>query len=221
MDTKEKLLAALKKRFELFQVGEAILDRFATKLAVSVKDEAQVDAAVNAVTFEQIHQSELDIKLTDANKKAVDKAKATIIAEYEKTYNLKDGKPIPTEEPPTDAPAWFIKYQEGQKKVIEGLQESVRNYQTQQSTESVRAKVEAALAVKKIPKSFISEMAITETDPSKINEIAAAIEAKYNDLLQEQINSNLVFRKPVVPDLGIPDNELKDFLDSEYPIPKE
>jgi hypothetical protein len=81
---KEKLLVLLVAKFK--GVPEATLERIATKKAGSVSDEAQLQSVVDGIDFGQILQSEVDSKITDANKKAVQN--------YETTHKLKDGKPV-------------------------------------------------------------------------------------------------------------------------------
>jgi hypothetical protein len=81
---KEKLLALLVAKFK--GVSEATLERIATKKAGSVSDESQLQSVADSIDFGQILQSEVDSKITDANKKA--------IQNYEATHKLKDGKPV-------------------------------------------------------------------------------------------------------------------------------
>ena len=78
---KEKILAALKERFKDLGVSETTLDRFATKLAVTVLKEDAIKEAVQGVKFDQLVQSEFDSKMTDSNKKPVENAQRKIIAE--------------------------------------------------------------------------------------------------------------------------------------------
>jgi len=85
---KEKLLAALKSKFE--GVKEATLDRIATKKAGTVTDESQIQSIVDGVTIDTIIESESDYRASQEAKSASKKA----IADYESKHKLKDGKPV-------------------------------------------------------------------------------------------------------------------------------
>lgn len=100
---KEKLLAILVAKFA--GVPEATLERIAAKKAGSVTDESQLQSIADGIDYGQIVQSEVDSKITDSNKKAVQN--------YEATHKLKDGKPVTDQEPgkepkpgTDDTPAW-------------------------------------------------------------------------------------------------------------------
>jgi hypothetical protein len=82
---KDKLLALLKTKFT--GVSEALLIRMAEKLAKTVTQEDQTDAAVEAVTIQQIIEAESDRRVTEA----VKTAQKTAIQNYETTHGLKDG----------------------------------------------------------------------------------------------------------------------------------
>ncbi|MDL2310124.1 hypothetical protein LJC39_03295 [Parabacteroides sp. OttesenSCG-928-B22] len=107
---KKLILDALKAKFS--GVSEAILNRMAEKLAKTVTKEDDVAAAVEAVTFQQVIDSESDRRATEATN--------TAIVNYEKKHSLKEGKPVTggeqgnEHEPaggnqvelPEDTPAW-------------------------------------------------------------------------------------------------------------------
>jgi hypothetical protein len=81
---KQKILDALKTRFA--GVGESILNRIADKLAKTVTTEDAVQGAVDAVTFQQVIDSEADNRATQATQ--------TAVSNYEKKHSLKEGKPV-------------------------------------------------------------------------------------------------------------------------------
>ncbi|MCL1932839.1 MAG: hypothetical protein FWF53_03355 [Candidatus Azobacteroides sp.] len=83
---KQLILNALKAKFE--GVSENILNRIAEKLAKTVTKEDDVQAATDAVTFQQIIDSEADRRATEATQTAVNN--------YEKKYSIKEGKPVTT-----------------------------------------------------------------------------------------------------------------------------
>lgn len=89
---KQKLLALLVAKFA--GVPEAMLEGIATKKAGSVSDEAQLQSIADGIDFGQVLQSNVDKKITESNKLAVQN--------YETTHKLKDGKPVSAEPPKTD-----------------------------------------------------------------------------------------------------------------------
>jgi len=101
---KAKLLELLKTKFG--GVDSSILDRIATKKAIGITDETLLDSVVEGINFQDVLQSYGDFRAGAATQ--------TAVANYEKRFNLKDGKPIhapepepkPTPEPvPTPEPA--------------------------------------------------------------------------------------------------------------------
>lgn len=81
---KKTILDALKAKF--VGVGEAILDRVATKLARTVVTAEQVATAVEGVTIQQVIESYGDSRATEAQQ--------TAVHTYETKYGLKDGQKI-------------------------------------------------------------------------------------------------------------------------------
>lgn len=80
----QQILDALKKKFT--GVNDKILERMAKKLAKTVKNEDEVQTAVDGVDFQQIIDSEGDRRANEA--------RDTAIQGYETKHNLKDGKPV-------------------------------------------------------------------------------------------------------------------------------
>jgi hypothetical protein len=88
------ILNALKAKFT--GVNDNILNRIAEKLAKTVTQEADVAAAVEAVTFQQVIDGEADRRATDATQ--------TAVTNYEKKHGLKDGQKAAGGEPEKDEP---------------------------------------------------------------------------------------------------------------------
>lgn len=88
---KEKILLALQTKFA--GVRADILERIATKLAIKVTNESDVDSAVEGVGFQEVLDSYADHRTTEGVKGA--------ILNYEKKYGIKDGKPLEAPQPPT------------------------------------------------------------------------------------------------------------------------
>jgi hypothetical protein len=83
---KQLILNALKTRFE--GVDEKVLNRIAEKLAKTVTTEDTVQAAVDAVTFQQVIDGEADRRATEATQ--------TAVSNYKKKYSIREGKPVST-----------------------------------------------------------------------------------------------------------------------------
>lgn len=98
----EQILAGLQQKFS--GVDTAILTRIATKKAEGVTDETKVNSIVEGISFSDVLNSYGDFRAGDASK--------TAVTNYEKKYNLKEGKPIETttatktEENKDDVPEW-------------------------------------------------------------------------------------------------------------------
>lgn len=143
---KEKILALLVAKFA--GVPEATLERIATKKAGSVSDESQIQSVVDGIDYGQIVQSEVDSKITDANKKAVQN--------YETTHKLKDGKPVDKADPepgkkpdPTDIAAIVAAEL---AKVVTPLQQQIAQFKGEKTTETRVQTLESKL--KDLPDSF-------------------------------------------------------------------
>lgn len=86
---KEKILAALKTKFP--GTDEATLLRIAEKKASGVTDENQIATITEGVGFQDVLNSYGDFRANGAVSSAV--------TNYEKKYNLKDGKPVENPNP--------------------------------------------------------------------------------------------------------------------------
>ena len=92
----EQLLAGLQQKFS--GADTATLTRIATKKAEVVTDETKVNSIVEGISFQDVLQNYGDYRAGQAN--------ISSVANYEKKYGLKDGKPIgnPKPEPPKPEP---------------------------------------------------------------------------------------------------------------------
>lgn len=93
----EQILAALQQKFS--GVDTAILSRIANKKGEGVTDESKVNSIVEGIGFQDVLNSYGDFR--------ADGAASTAVKNYERKYNLKDGKAVdkPTPTPtPTNEP---------------------------------------------------------------------------------------------------------------------
>lgn len=99
MNIYELILAGLRTKFA--GVDDATLQRIATNKAEGVTDESKVNSIVEGITFQDVVTNYGDFRANGASATA----KKNAIADYEKRYNIKDGKPIEEpkpQDPPTD-----------------------------------------------------------------------------------------------------------------------
>lgn len=99
MNIYEQILAGLRTKFA--GVDDATLQRIASKKAEGVTDESKVNSIVEGITFQDVVTNYGDFRANGASATA----KKNAIADYEKQYNIKDGKPIEEpkpQDPPTD-----------------------------------------------------------------------------------------------------------------------
>lgn len=80
----EQLLAGLQQKFP--GADTATLTRIATKKAEGVTDEIKINSIVEGISFQDVLQNYGDYRAGQAN--------ISSVANYEKKYGLKDGKPI-------------------------------------------------------------------------------------------------------------------------------
>ena len=100
MNIYEQILASLRTKFA--GVDDATLQRIASKKAEGVTDESKVNSIVEGISFQDVLTSYGDFRANGASATA----KKNAIADYEKQYNIKDGKPIekPKPQDPPTAP---------------------------------------------------------------------------------------------------------------------
>lgn len=101
MNIYEQILAGLKTKFT--GVEDATLQRIASKKAEGVTDESKVNSIVEGISFQDVLTSYGDYRADGAQKTA----RKNAFADYEKQYNIKDGKPIEEpkpQDPPTPQP---------------------------------------------------------------------------------------------------------------------
>ena len=93
MNIYEQILAGLRTKFA--GVDDATLQRIASKKAEGVTDESKVNSIVEGITFQDVVTNYGDFRANGASATA----KKNAIADYEKQYNIKDGKPVEKPKP--------------------------------------------------------------------------------------------------------------------------
>lgn len=197
---KEKLLALLVAKF--VGVPKATLERIAEKKAGSVTDEAQLQSIADGIDYGQIVQSEVDSKVTEANKLAV--------SNYEKKHNLKDGKtvenPVPPVTPPDPNDIKTI-VANAIKDAVAPLQNELLQFKQKETQNSYLGKVKTSLSEKKIPESFWSKRALNVESDEQLTATVTEIETDWTTFRQEQINAGVMVDKPASGSGTVSDGE--------------
>lgn len=183
---KEKMLALLISKF--VGVSKATLERIAEKKAGSVTDEAQLQSIVDGIDYSQIVQSEVDSKITEANKLAV--------SNYEKKHGLKEGKPeIKVDDPKPDDLSTIVA--NAVKAAMEPLQQKIEGFEKKETQSAMFGKVKSMLSDKKIPESFWAKRGINVESDEQITSVVSEIETDWTTFRQEQINAGVMIDIPV------------------------
>lgn len=181
---KQKFLEALKTKF--VGVDAQILDRIATKKAEGLTDENQITSIIDGISFQDVLQSYGDFRAWDASSSAV--------KNYEKKFNLKDGKniesptPPPTPEPtpqPEGAPAWAQALLDQNRTLAERLDKFDQKSVLEQRMSAIMAKAKEY----GIPESQVKRYSIPED---------ADLDEYFKDAKQDL--SNLGFKDVKAPE---------------------
>lgn len=183
---KEKLLALLVAKFA--GVPKATLERIAEKKAGSVTDEAQLQSIADGIDYGQIVQSEVDSKVTEANKLAV--------SNYEKKHNLKEGKTVENPGPTPDPNDIKTIVANAIKDAVAPLQQELQVFKQKETQNTYLGKVKTSLSEKKIPESFWSKRALNVESDEQLTATVAEIETDWTTFRQEQINAGVMIDKP-------------------------
>lgn len=193
---KEKLLALLVAKFA--GVPEAMLEGIAAKKAGSVSDETQLQSIADGIDFGQVLQSNLDSKITESNKKA--------IQNYEATHKIKDGKPIndpPKVDPPGGDPN-DIKtiVANAVKEAITPIQQKLEGYEKKETQSILSKKVMDKLYEgKNDQQKFVLDVMlggnpIAIESEDQIDQIVSSYSEKFTQTYQQAVEKNVVIDIP-------------------------
>lgn len=188
MNIYEQILAGLRTKFA--GVDDATLQRIASKKAEGVTDESKVNSIVEGITFQDVVTNYGDFRANGASATA----KKNAIADYEKQYNIKDGKPIEKpkpQDPPTDPKP--NEPQDLAAQIAAALGTALKPLTDRMDAMDAKTKADARNAqIDEVAKSFgIPEFAY------KGKQIAedADLNKYFTDLKQEMQNSGFQFAK--------------------------
>ena len=188
---KQKLFEALKTRFKDMGVQDSVLDGVAAKLAETVTTEDQIGTAVSGVTFETLTQAEIDRRVTEGTK--------TAVKNYEKKYNLKDGKSLekdPSKDTLKDAskeddvPAWAKELMQANTELREQLSAQKKDQDISTRRTQASELLKASKVDEKLHKKWLSRIDL-EDEETSLEDQVKALEAEYIELKQEFINNSM------------------------------
>lgn len=173
----EQILAGLQQKFT--GVDTAILTRIATKKAEGVTDDTKVNSIVEGISFSDVLNSYGDFRAGDATR--------TSVLNYEKRYNLKDGKPIenpnpnpnpnPKPEDKTDDMATIIA--NAVNAAVKPLSDKLAQFETEKLQATRQEQIMAKAKEYGIPETFAKRYAIPDD---------ADLDTYFKDAKQELAN---------------------------------
>lgn len=177
----EQILAGLQQKFA--GVDTATLTRIATKKAEGVTDETKVNSIVEGISFQDVLTSYGDFRAGDA--------RITAVANYEKKYNLKDGKPIENPEEKKDekkddkkdeVPSWAQALIDSNK----SLSEKLTAYEAEKAQAQRNSQISAVAKKYGIPEFMLKDRNIPENTD---------LDTYFKDMKQDMSNSGFQFSK--------------------------
>lgn len=177
----EQILAGLQQKFA--GVDTATLTRIATKKAEGVTDETKVNSIVEGISFQDVLTSYGDFRAGDA--------RITAVANYEKKYNLKDGKPIENPEEKKDekkddkkdeVPSWAQALIDSNK----SLSEKLTAYEAEKAQAQRNSQISAVAKKYGIPEFMLKDRTIPENTD---------LDTYFKDMKQDMSNSGFQFSK--------------------------
>ena len=177
----EQIFAGLQQKFS--GVDTATLTRIATKKAEGVTDETKVNSIVEGISFQDVLTSYGDFRAGDA--------RITAVANYEKTHNLKDGKPIENPEEKKDekkddkkdeVPAWAQALIDSNKT----LSEKLSAYESEKAQAQRNSQISAVAKKYGIPEFMLKDRNIPENTD---------LDTYFKDMKQDMSNSGFQFAK--------------------------
>ena len=177
MNIQELILTGLQQKFT--GVDTAILTRIATKKAEGVTDETKVNSIVEGISFSDVLNSYGDFRAGDATR--------TSVLNYEKRYNLKDGKsienpnpnpnPNPKPEDKTDDMATIIA--NAVNAAVKPLSDKLAQFETEKLQATRQEQIMAKAKEYGIPETFAKRYAIPDD---------ADLDTYFKDAKQELAN---------------------------------
>lgn len=195
---KEKILIALKTKYTNLGLTAETLEGVASQLAMFVKEDAGVDAAVAGVEpMLKSIQSFADSRVANTKTEA-ERLKAEIAAAKLKLEEVE--KPKPADKPTDEIPA----YVKAMLDKIGTLEASITNFNAERQSQSLTEKLTGLLTEKKVPESYfkMATMGRQFKDETEVQAMADLVVKQYEAFKQDAANTGFSFTAP--PENGTP-----------------
>ncbi len=196
---KEKILAALKTKFQNLGFTEKAFGGVADYLAATVTEEDKIETAISGVEpLLKSFQGDIDKRVNDA----VAKTKA----ELEKKTEDPKGNPKSKEGNDDEVPQW-----------AKDMQAKLEAYEKKESQSALTLKLRDTLKQKGVTESYLKRISLSVNSENEIEQLATEIEADFLATKQDMINQGLVAEAPK-NNGGIADKaEIDDYLKEKFP----
>jgi len=191
---KEKIFASLKTACgNTTSISDKTLEKIAEKLAVSVKEESQIEAAIE---LEKPILLAIDGNINFVTAEAVKKVKPV-------------EKPVPPVDKPTDPnePEWFKSYREKQDQETAALKNKLDLFDKEKVQNQLRSDLASKLKEKGIPDSYVKGRQLAIEKPEDIDVMVASVEADYGQFRQEMVEQGIIISVPKNPTSAIKEGE--------------
>jgi len=196
---KEKILAALKTKFQNLGFTEKAFGGVAEYLAATVTEEDKIETAISGVEpLLKSFQGDIDKRVNDA----VAKTKA----ELEKKTEDPKGNPKSKEGNDDEVPQW-----------AKDMQAKLEAYEKKESQSVLTSKLRDTLKQKGVTESYLKRISLSVNSENEIEQLATDIEADFLATKQDMINQGMVAEAPK-SNGGIADKaEIDDYLKEKFP----
>lgn len=196
---KDKILAALKTKFQNLGFGDKAFGGVADYLAATVTEESQIETAISGVEpLLKSFQGDIDKRVNDA----VAKTKT----ELEKKTEDPKGNPNPKDGKENEIPQW-----------AKDMQAKLEAYEKKESQSALTSKLRDILKQKGVTESYLKRINLSVNSENEIDQLATEVEADFLATKQDMINQGLVAEAPK-NNGGVADKaEIDDYLKEKFP----
>lgn len=196
---KDKILAALKTKFQNLGFGDKAFGGVADYLAATVTEESQIETAISGVEpLLKSFQGDIDKRVNDA----VAKTKS----ELEKKTDDTKGNPDPKGGKDNEIPQW-----------AKDMQAKLEAYEKKESQSALTSKLRDILKQKGVTESYLKRINLSVNSEDEIQQLATEVEADFLATKQDMINQGLVAEAPK-NNGGVADKaEIDDYLKEKFP----
>lgn len=175
---KEKILSALKTKYQNLGFSEKAFGGVADYLAATVTEETQIETATGGVeALLKAFQGDIDARVT------------TALAKQKLELERKPADPPKSPDPPKDdVPPW-----------AKAMMEKLETFEKKEHQAAITAKLTAKLKEKGVTESFLKHANLAVTSEAEIDTVAATVEKDWVEFKQDLINQGLFVETPKKP----------------------